>query len=251
MDDTNSIPDPSSTPRADGLGETPAPASEGARGRVGNRAFLRALLLAGGAVLAAVVLAGGGVAVGAAIADDDDDRGSSATDTDDDGDSTTGGTQERDDDDADDATPADLTGVGTDSADELTAFTDAASAAADGEAVAIELKADGSADVTLETGDGAETEVRVTAGGETSVTSSDPADADDTAPRSVLDAASIEAIVTAALAEADGRILEIEADEDGASPYEVTVITGAGQLVEIALDSSMAVVGSSSAGTDD
>jgi uncharacterized membrane protein YkoI len=109
--------------------------------------------------------------------------------------------------------------------------------------VSIDLKRDGGAEVTLEAGDGAETEVRVDAAGEASVTSTESAESDDTAPQNVLDADAIAAIVEAALAEADGRIVEIEADDDSTSPWDVTVLTEAGEFVEIDLDAEFAVVG--------
>ena len=150
----------------------------------------------------------------------------------------------------DDSTSGDLSNLGTDSADDLVAMVDAASGVAEGEPVSIELKRDGGAEVSLETADGTETEVRVDAAGEASVISTEEADSGDTAPENVLDADAIAAIVDAALAEADGRIVELEADDDGTSPWDVTVLTAGGEFVELDLDAEFAVVASGT-GTDD
>ncbi|WP_109211101.1 MULTISPECIES: hypothetical protein [Microbacterium] len=234
---------------------TPAPAHSTEAGRADTfaappaagpkRRRTRGLLIAGGSVLAAALLAGGGIAVGAAIADelgDGDDTSSSVSDDQDD-DSRDGGG----DDANDDSAGGDLSNLGTDSADDVVAMVDAAAAAGEGEPVSIEFERDGSAEVTLEAADGADTEVRVDAAGEASVISTEQADADDTAPQNVLDTDAIAAIVDAALAEADGRVVEIEADDDSASPWDVTVLTGAGEFIEIGLDTEFAVVGT---GTD-
>ena len=202
-------------------------------------------------MLAAALLAGGGIAVGAEIADavDDDDRSSSSVSdsggagADDDArDADTG-----DDGSSDNSTTGDLSNLGTDSADDIVAMVEAAAAAGEGEPVSVDFERDGSAEVTLEAQDGAETEVRVDAGGEASVISTEEADADDVAPQYVLDADAIAAIVDAALAEADGRIVEIEADDDSASPWDVKVLTEAGEFIELDLDAEFAVV---STGTD-
>ncbi|MFC8682025.1 hypothetical protein ACFT30_10920 [Microbacterium ureisolvens] len=224
--------------RADAFAAAPPAASP-------KRRRTRGLLIAGGSVLAAALLAGGGIAVGAAIADeleDGDDTSSSVSDDQDDD------SRDGDGDDAnDDSAGGDLSNLGTDSADDVVAMVDAAAAAGEGEPVSIEFERDGSAEVTLEAADGADTEVRVDAAGEASVISTEEADADDTAPQNVLDADAIAAIVDAALAESDGRVVEIEADDDSASPWDVTVLTGAGEFIEIGLDAEFAVVGT---GTD-
>jgi uncharacterized membrane protein YkoI len=162
---------------------------------------------------------------------DDDSAGDDAADDDSTGDDT-----------SDDLASGDLSNLGTDSAEDLVAIVEAASAVGDGEPVSIDLKRDGGAEVSLETEDGTETEVRVDAAGEASVTSTEEADADDTAPQNVLDADAIAAIVDAALAEADGRIVEIEADDDSTSPWDVTVLTAGGEFIEIDLDADFAVV---------
>lgn len=215
---------------------TPAPAAP-------KRRRTRGLLIAGGAVLTAAILAGGGIAIGSAIADEADDAGDAiASAVSDDGadDATDDGSA--DDGSADDDASGDLSNLGTDSADDLVAMVEAASGAGEGEPVSIDLKRDGGAEVSLETEDGTETEVRVDAAGETSVTSTEEADADDTEPQNVLDADAIAAIVDAALAEADGRIVEIEADDDSTSPWDVTVLTAGGEFIEIDLDAEFSVV---------
>lgn len=191
-------------------------------------------------MLAVGVLAGGGIAVGSAIADEADDTSTSVTDEGDDD------SQDGDDDSA----SGDVSNLGTASADDLIAMTDAASSAAEGEPVSIELERDGSAEVTLEAQDGAETEVRVDSEGAASVVSTEEPGSDDTAPQNVLDADSIAAVVDAALAEADGRIVEVEADNDGASPWEVTVLTAAGEFIQIELDAEFAVVAAGADGDD-
>lgn len=234
MDDKNSSPETFSalpTDRTEVVTAPPADAPAPKRSRT------RGWLIGGGAVLAAALLAGGGIALGAEIADaaDEDDTTSSVSD------------DRSDDDSSDDASASgDVSNLGTDSADDLVAMIDAASAEEEGEPTSIDLKRDGSAEVTLEAADGAETEVLVTAGGEASVVSTESAD-DDGAPQNVLDADTIAEIVDAALAEADGRIVEIEADDDSTSPWNVTVLTDAGEFVELDLDAQFAVVAT---GTD-
>lgn len=249
MDDKNTTPETSptqpvdagqtDTARAEAVAAAPAAAPAAPKSR-----RTRGLLIAGGAVLTAAILAGGGIAVGSAIADEaDDDTTSSVSDDGDADDSDDGATD-------DDSTSGDLSNLGTDSADDLVAMVEAASGVAEGEPVSIELKRDGGAEVSFETADGAETEVRVDAAGEASVISTEEADSGDTAPENVLDADAIASIVDAALAEADGRIVELEADDDGTSPWDVTVLTAGGEFVELDLDAEFAVVASGT-GTDD
>lgn len=254
MDDTNRTPETSPTApqpqphdaervdaaRADAMAATPAAAADAPKRRRN-----RGLLIAGGAVLAAALVTGGGIAVGAAIADEVGDTSSTSDDADDADDVDD---QPDGDDASDDSASGDLSNLGTSSADDIVAMVEAAAAAGEGEPVSIDLKRDGGAEVSLEASDGAETEVRVDAAGEASVISTEQADSDDTAPQNVLDAAAIASIVDAALAEADGRIVEIEADDDSTSPWDVTVLTVGGQFVEIDLDAQFAVVAS---GTDD
>jgi uncharacterized membrane protein YkoI len=185
----------------------------------------RTWLIAGGSVLAAVLLAGGGIAVGAAIADDmgdDDDR----TTSDDGAASAVGQAAE----------------IGTESATELTDIIDVASASAEGDPVAIEAGRDGSWDVTFETSAGEETQVRVAANGATEVVSTDATSADDIAPQGVLDSDTIDALVTAAMAEVSGRITDIEIDDDAASPFDISVVQANGRTVDLDLDLDMKVL---------
>ncbi len=190
--------------------------------RPARRSRGRIALLAGGAVLVAAALAGGGIAVGAALADDedDDDRASSQVSE---GDAT------------DDALPAD---AGASSADDLVDVVAVAAAAAAGAPTSLEAEADGSWDVTLRSDDGTETEVRVT-GTRAEVRASDT---DDEVAAGSLDAESLRALVSAARAHTDGRVVEIDVDDDAARPYDVTVLTADAGTVEIALDADFAVI---------
>ena len=184
----------------------------------------RTWLIAGGSVLAAALLAGGGIAVGAAIADemDDDDRASSD-----------GG-----------VAPAvgQTAEIGTESATELTDIIAAAAESAEGAAVGIEAGRDGGWEVTFETSAGEETQVRVTANGTAQVVSTDAASADDVAPQGVLDADTIDALVTAAMAQVEGRITDIEIDDDTTSPFDISVVQANGRTVDLELDADMKVL---------
>lgn len=226
MTDNNSLPESppdTITPRPDDS-LSPAP----------HRSRTRTLLVAGGAVLAAAVLAGGGIAVGAAIADemddDDDERASVSTTSDDDrvDDGASAGAQSAD--------------HGTESADQLSEIIAAASATAEGDAVGIEAERDGSWDLQFETAAGDETEVRVSAEGTAEVSSTGTADADDSPAQGVLDVRTVDALVAAALAEADGKIIDIEIDDDTTSPFDVSVLQADGTTVELALDADMKVL---------
>ena len=201
----------------------------------------RKLLVAGGSMLAALLLAGGGIAVGAAIADeaDDDDRdGASASEvSEQDEDDNQDDSQ---DDDADDTASA--ADHGTASADELIEIVDAAASEADGTAVSIDAGPDGSWDVEFRAASGDETEVRVASDGTAKVISTEAAEADDAAPEGGLDADTITALVAAALGEVDGVIVELESDDDTTSPYDVSVLTGDGRTVDIALDADLKVI---------
>ncbi|MFB4352628.1 PepSY domain-containing protein [Microbacterium sp. LS_15] len=213
-------------------------------------------LLIGGGVLAALLLAGGGVAVGAAIGDefgDDDDRpGFSDGPRDDHG----PGQGQQDgrpgdrgrDDDGPDGRPADgpVSGIGTASADEIVDIANAARGAAEGDVTSIDAKRDGSWEVELTTATGGETEVRVDAEGTATVVSSHDEDEDDTAPAYVLDDAAIRALVAAALAEADGVVTDLDADDDASSPYDAQVVTDDRRSIDIDFDSGFAVVGTDS-----
>lgn len=190
--------------------------------------------IVGGAVAGAAVLAAGGIALGAAIADeaDDDDRTSTLV---------------SDHDDSPDGISGDAatTDVGTTSAAELIAALEAARGVAEGDAVSIDADRDGGWEVTLRATDGSESEVRVSADGSTAVVESEGPD-DDGAPAATLDPAAIESLVAAALAVADGRITDLDVDDDGASAYEARVVTDDRGTVEIELDAAFAVVGTDS-----
>lgn len=211
----------------------------------------RALLIGGG-IAAAVILAGGGVAVGAALGDDfgdDDDRPSMS-----DGPRSDDDRGERPDDDRGepgDGGPAQggpVSGIGTDSADELVAIAEAARGAAEGEVTSIDAKRDGTWEVQLTNDAGDETEVRVDGDLAATVVSTDAGDGDDTAPAQSLDEATIRALVEAALAEADGMITDLDVDDDAASPYDVSVLTSDRRSVDIDFGADFDVVGTD---TDD
>lgn len=220
-----------------------APAAPAKRGRK------RALLIGGG-IAAAVVLAGGGVAIGAAIGDefgDDDDRPSVSDgprgDADDNGGQPGGDRDDRDDDEQ--GAPqggGPVTGIGTDSADELVEIADAARGAADGDVTSIDAKRDGTWEVQLTAANGSETEVRVDADLTATVISTEQDD-DDSAPTNTLDEATIRALVDAALAEADGMITDLDADNDEVSPYDASVLTSDRRSIDIDFSADFAVVG--------
>ncbi|MCT1479299.1 hypothetical protein [Microbacterium sp. p3-SID336] len=207
----------------------------------------RALLIGGG-IAAAVLLAGGGVAVGAAIADEfgDDDRPGVEGPRHDDHDDDHGPRDDHRTDDHDHR-PAGahgpVTGIGTDSADELLDIAEAARGAAEGDVTSIDAKRDGTWEVQLTTTAGDETEVRVDEDLTATVVSTDPADGDDTGPALTLDDQTIRALVEAALAEADGMITDLDVDADDVSPYDASVLTTDNRSVDIEFDASFAVVG--------
>lgn len=208
----------------------------------------RALLIGGG-IAAAVVLVGGGVALGAAVGDEfgDDDRPSVSDGPR--GDADDRGGQPGDDrgDDRDDQQGAPqgggpVTGIGTDSADDLVAIADAARGAAEGDVTSIDAKRDGTWEVQLTAANGSETEVRVDADLATTVVSTEQDD-DDSAPTHTLDEAAIRALVDAALAEADGMITDLDADNDSVSPYDASVLTSDNRSIDIDFSADYAVVG--------
>lgn len=224
-------------------------------------------LLIGAAVAAAVVLVGGGVAIGAAIADgddDDDDRTPVAQTAPGTAQDSSRGEEDRDDDDRadddraddsaddqDDASAAPSGGpsssavdpatFGAASADELSDVIATAAAEATGDATSIDFKRDGHWDIEFTAADGSETDVRVDADGTASVFSTDT-ESDDSTPAGVLDAATIDALVTAAFAEHEGRIIEIDVDNDTASPYDLTVLRADGVTVELDFGPDFAVL---------
>lgn len=219
-----------------------APVTPRRRGR-------RTALFAGGAVVAAALLVGGGAAVGAAVADDDDeddDRVASLSSSDDRVDDATGSDR------VDDATGSDRNSAasagatdayGAASLDDLTAVADAARGAAEGDIVSLDADRDGTWDVQLIAADGSETGVRVAADGTATVRETEAADADDDAAQNVLDAATLRTLVEAALAEADGRIIDVDADDDPRSPFDVSVLTSDRGVVDVTLDIDGTVLG--------
>lgn len=220
-----------------------APAAPAKRGRK------RALLIGGG-IAAAVVLAGGGVAIGAAIGDEfgDDDRPSVSDGPRDDADDNggqPGGDRDDSDDDGQQGAPqggGPVTDIGTDSADELVEIADAARGAADGDVTSIDAKRDGTWEVQLTAANGSETEVRVDADLAATVISTEQDD-DDSAPTHTLDEAAIRALVDAALAEADGMITDLDADNDEVSPFDASVLTSDRRSIDIDFGADFAVVG--------
>lgn len=208
----------------------------------------RTALLIGGGVLAAAVLVGGGVALGAGLSDDDDDR--RVSDTADLGDQVTG----QDDASTDGGTtpsgaPTSSSDVGTADADEIndviaTAADVAASDGLGGVATDVDATNVGGWDVQFEATNGDETTVSVDADGTARVSDTDVADDDDQGPTGELDVQTVEAIVAAALAESDGVITDIGIDDDGRSPYDVTVLRADRTTVEIDLGADFSVLSS-------
>ncbi|WP_341955848.1 hypothetical protein [Microbacterium sp. LWH13-1.2] len=221
---------------------TAAPAAPAKPGRK------RALLIGGG-IAAAVVLVGGGVALGAAVGDefgDDDDRPSVSDGPRGDADDRGGQPgDDRDDDGDQQGAPqggGPVTDIGTDSADDLVAIADAARGAAEGDVTSIDAKRDGTWEVQLTAANGSETEVRVDADLAATVVSTEQDD-DDSAPAHTLDEAAIRALVDAALAEADGMITDLDADNDEVSPYDASVLTSDRRSIDIDFSADFAVVG--------
>lgn len=210
-----------------------------------TRTRSRSLLIGGGAVLAGLLFVGGGVAVGAAIADDrDDDRDSSAVGPQD-GQNAPGEQSAQQEQSAQDGTSAvPPTDLGTDSAADLIQIVADASKLADGDAVAVEAERDGAWDVTFVSDAGDETEVRVPVAGAATVLSTEPADADDTRAAAVLDDATIDALVAAALADTDGRILDLEIDDDSGLTYDVVVLAADGRTVDLDVATDFTVTSS-------
>lgn len=249
MSENTTTPDPSTptqpyTPAAEPAAEKPAKR----RGRTA--------LIAGGAALGALALVGGGVAIGSVLDDDDrlDGVAVSQQGAADDAQDTAAGTHEADgtrvDDSDDDASDVDDDTAATTASGEfgasdaaaLDGIAKAAQGVADGEPTAIDANRDGSWDVTLTGADGSETEVLVGADGQAVVRETEGPDADDRAPQNVLDPATLQAMVDAALAEQPGRIIDIDADDDNRSPFDVSILTGDRQIVEVTLDASGTVL---------
>lgn len=265
MSENTSTPD--HTPAADANATAPtqqyAPVAEAPTQKPAKRRGKTALI-AGGAALGAILLVGGGAAIGATIADEDDDdrlggvvtgqqtdADQGGTDQGANGQGTagqgTGGGVDADDDAQDDDGPSDAPTAaagdfGAATADELDTIGQAAKGVADGEVTAIDANRDGSWDVTLRGADGSETEVLVGSDGQAVVRETEAADGDDRAPQNVLDARTLATMVDAALAEQPGRIIDIDADDDNRSPFDVSILTGDRQIVEVTLDASGTVI---------
>ncbi|MCO7202827.1 hypothetical protein NH287_04815 [Microbacterium sp. CnD16-F] len=248
MSENTTTPDPS-TPT-----QPYTPAAEPAAAKPAKRRG-RTALIAGGAALGALVLVGGGVAIGSALDDDRLDgvavsQQGEADGTQDPAAGTQGeadGTRVDDtDDDASDVVDSAATTAsgefGASDAAALDGIAKAAQGVADGEPTAIDGNRDGSWDVTLTGADGSETEVLVGADGQAVVRETEGPDADDRAPQNVLDTATLQAMVDAALAEQPGRIIDVDADDDNRSPFDVSILTGDRQIVEVTLDASGTVL---------
>ncbi|GAA1941759.1 hypothetical protein GCM10009775_36910 [Microbacterium aoyamense] len=194
------------------------------------RSRKRTILISAGAAGAALVLIGGGVAIGAALADDRDDDFSPVAGV------ATASTSP-----SSVATQSPTLSAGSafgaTTTDELMAVIDAARAVAAGEAVSVDAERDGGWEVKLRSDTGAETEVRVSADG-TAVVFETEQD-DDRPPSAVLDRATVDAVVRAALGEADGRITDLDADS---SSYDVTVVTADGRTIDIDLAGDFTVL---------
>jgi len=240
MSENNTTPDQTTAPTEQYATVAEAPTAPKRRGRTA--------LIAGGATLGALLLVGGGVAVGSAVADDRDEDGLDSVASSRLADAPSSGvpaatTTDTDDDRADDDAASAASGsIGAAGADELGAAVSAAKGVADGAPTSIDADRDGSLDVTLTAPDGAETEVRVSADGKAVVRETEAADADDRAPKNVLDAKTLATMVDAALAEQPGRVLEIDADDDNRSPFDVSILTGDRQIVEVTLDAGGKVI---------
>ena len=98
-------------------------------------------------------------------------------------------------------------------------------------------------EVRVEAANGDETEVYVGTDGSTRIVETDPADGDDQGPTGSLDESTVASIVEAALAEADGVITDIDLDDDGRSPYDVTVLLADRSTIDIDLGPDFAVLG--------
>ncbi len=237
MSENTTTPDPSTptqpyTPAAEPAAEKPAKR----RGRTA--------LIAGGAALGALVLVGGGVAIGSALDDDDDRLDGVAVSQQGEADGTRVDDTDDDASDVDDDTAATTVSgeFGASDAAALDGIAKAAQGVADGEPTALDGNRDGSWDVTLTGADGSETEVLVGADGQAVVRETEGPDADDRAPQNVLDTATLQAMVDAALAEQPGRIIDVDADDDNRSPFDVSILTGDRQIVEVTLDASGTVL---------
>lgn len=232
MSETTSNPQPSSAPDPTPRKSPAVPGETAEVPATPKRSRTRTAFIAGGAVLAALVLAGSGIAVGAAIADDfgDDDQDDTVQ---------TAGDEE---DGSDASTAVASASYGAESTADVLAVIDAATGTAEGDVVSVDADEDGTWEVQLRRGSGDETEVHVDANGQASVVSAEPAESGEAAPNGVLDSDTVEALVSAALDETDGTVVEIEVDEDQVAPYDVSILTDDRRTVTISLDADFAVV---------
>lgn len=199
-----------------------------------NDSRKRKILVGGATVLAAAGLFAGGIALGANIdLDDDNDTETSEN--------AATVNESTDTDDATDTAEI-ATATGASSPAELVEIIEKASAEAEGAPVSIEAAADNAWEVQFVDPSGAESEVLVNADGTAKVTSTEAAEQGETAPTGKLDAATIESLMTAATASQQGTVLSVEIDSDTTSPYDVTVLTADKKTVDVALDTSFAVV---------
>jgi len=199
-------------------------------------------LLIGGAIVAAIALVGGGVAVGLGLGDDEGvpvgEPSSEGTPG-----ASVPAAPEQTASSEPTPTPSASAPAGAADADALLAVIATATAAeqAEGDAVRLEARGDGTLEVDFETADGAETEVTVAADGTASVTDRDPGDADDV-PVGALDEPTVRALVDAVFAAGEGTVIELGVDDDRDSPYDATVLAADGATIEFDLDPDFAVI---------
>jgi hypothetical protein len=199
-------------------------------------------LLIGGAIVAALALVGGGIAVGVGLGDDEGVPVGAPT-----AESTPGASvppapeQTATSEPTPTPTPTAAAPAGAADADALLAVIATAAEQAEGAAVRLEARRDGSWEVDFETPEGAETEVTVAADGTASVTDQDTGDTDDV-PAGALDEPTVRALVDAVFAVGEGTVLELAVDDDADSPYDATVLASDGTTVEFDLDADFAVL---------
>ena len=232
MTEPTHTPEPTSVPQA--TLPTPADPVATPAPRAPKRSRSRTALIAGGAALTGLILAGGGIAVGAAIADDlgDDDHDDTASTI---------------EEEADDVTNrASSTTYGAESSREVHAVIAAAAGIAEGDAVGLDADQDGTWEVDLRRSTGDETLVRVDSNGAAAIISAEPTEPGEETPNGVLDRDTIDAVVEAAVREADGTIVEIEVDDDRVAPYEVSILSSERGTVTLHVDADFNIVDTAS-----
>ncbi len=195
-------------------------------------------LLIGGGLAVAALLAGG-IGIGSAIADGDDDA---------DDRSATSQPVENDADEAGDVAPTSADpgapGYGVTDAAALNAILASAADESAGTPTSMEANRNGSWSVDFEAANGDETTVLVAADGTATAVRMEPADGDDAndpAPAGKLDEASISSAIDAALAEAKGKVVGIDLDDNPNEAFSVQILTGGNTETEIDLDTSFKV----------